>query len=66
MLSKQINQNINSQNNIKLQNKFYNVVNPVLQTNKTIYSLDQHCFDPNQHSPPNNFLLKIHQRIKNS
>ena len=59
-------QNVPSQSNINHQNKFYNLVNPILQTKKINYSLDQHFFDPNQNSPPNNFLLKIHQRINNS
>jgi hypothetical protein len=75
MLSKQLNNKkiqqslIKSQNNIHQQPSqanFYNLVNPILQTKKINYSLDQHFFDPNQNSPPNNFLLKIHQMINNS
>jgi hypothetical protein len=78
MLSKQLNNkniqpqiiksqnNIQTQTNITPQNKFYNLVNPILQTKKINYSLDQHFFDPTQNSPPNNFLLKIHQRINKS
>ena len=29
------------------------------------YSLTNHFFDPNHHSPPNNFLLKLQSRMDN-
>ena len=33
------------------------------QTPKGEYSLKQHFFDPSKSSPPNEFMLKLHNRV---
>jgi hypothetical protein len=32
---------------------------------ETSYDLKQNCFDPSKSSPPNRFMLKLHQRMYN-
>jgi hypothetical protein len=31
--------------------------------NRTTYDLTQNCFDPSKSSPPNDFMIKLRQRV---
>jgi len=40
---------------------------PTLSTNNSVhYKLNEGCFDPSKHSPPNSFMTKLQSRLNQS